>query len=260
MLRHVEQLFTSTERIIRKEIKAIPDGIYRGQSIAYYDGVREGSEMTIKLAVSIEGDEVTFDFTGSSEQTPGFVNAPYSATASAVMLTFLMLLNPDIAHNDGLHRPLKIVNPVGSFLNAAYPAATTFGNSITGPTCDAIFRAFAGALPDMVSAGWNRSLNFVIVGKDPRHEMKNYVDILFLALKGGSGATKNCDGFDHIGLINCAGGLQDQDYEMFEIQDPHQLLKHEFLAHSAGPGKGRRRDLRRTDFGRSGKNRLWRGC
>ncbi len=236
---HVDHLFNSTERIIRKEIKAIPDGTYNGESTVFYDGVREGSEMTIKLAVTIMGDEVTFDFTGSSPQTPGFVNAPFSATASAVMLTFLMLINPDIPHNDGLHRPLKIINPVGSFLNAAYPAATTFGNSITGPTSDAIFRAFAGALPGMVSAGWNRSLNFVTVGKDPRHSLRNYVDILFLALKGGSGATKNADGFDHIGLINCAGGLQDQDYEMFEIQNPHLLLKHEFLALSAGPGKWR---------------------
>ncbi len=239
LLRHVEHLFTSTEQIIRKEIEAIPDGTYNGESTVYYDGIREGSEMTIKLVVTISGDEVTFDFTGSSPQTPGFVNAPFSATASAVMLTFLMLINPDIPHNDGLRRPLNIVNPLGSFLNAAYPAATTFGNSITGPTSDAIFRAFAGALPAMVSAGWNRSLNFVIVGKDPRHELRNYVDILFLALKGGSGASENADGFDHIGLINCAGGLRDQDYEMFEIQNPHLLLKHEFLAHSAGAGKWR---------------------
>ncbi|MBZ0217221.1 MAG: hydantoinase B/oxoprolinase family protein [Fimbriimonadaceae bacterium] len=239
MQSHIEHLFASTERIIRKEIEAIPDGTYVGESIAFYDGVRDGSEMNIKLAVTIKGDEVTFDFTGSSPQTPGFVNAPFSATASAVMLTFLMLINPDIPHNDGLHRPLKIINPVGSFLNAAYPAATTFGNSITGPTSDAIFRAFADALPGMVSAGWNRSLNFVVVGKDPRHELRSYVDILFLALKGGSGATENADGFDHIGLINCAGGLQDQDYEMFEIQNPHLLLKHELLANSAGPGKWR---------------------
>ena len=65
--------------------------------------------MKINLVVTVKGDEVTFDFTGSSPQTPGFVNAPYSATASALMLTFLMLINPDIPHNAGLLRPLKIV-------------------------------------------------------------------------------------------------------------------------------------------------------
>jgi len=239
MLAHIDELFQSTERMIRKEIADLPDGTYEGKSTVYYDGVRDGSEMTIRLAVTVKGDEVTFDFTGTDPQTPGFVNAPFSSTASAVMLTFLMLINPDIPHNDGIVRPINIVNPEGSFLNAAYPAATTFGNSICGPTSDAIFRAFAQALPGMVSAGWNRSMNFAIVGKDPRHGLRPYVDILFLALKGGSGATAGADGYDHIGLINCAGGLLAQDYEMFEIQDPHVLVKHEYWTDSAGPGHWR---------------------
>jgi N-methylhydantoinase B len=58
-----------------------------------------------------------------------------------------MLINPDIPHNAGMLRPIHIVNPGGSFLSARFPAATTFGNSITGPTCDALFRAFSQALP-----------------------------------------------------------------------------------------------------------------
>jgi N-methylhydantoinase B len=236
--RLLEQLFDSTEGMVRKEIKAIPDGSYRGESWAFYDGVTEGSKMKINLTVSVRGDEVTFDFTGSSPQTPGFVNAPYSASASALMLTFLMLINPDIPHNAGLLRPIRIVNPEGSFLNARFPAATTFGNSLTGPTSDAIFRAFSQALPKMVTAGWNRFLGFAVSGHDPRHD-RPYVDILFLSLKGGSGGTWGADGYDHIGLINCAGGILAQDYEMFEIHDPHFLLKHEYLADSAGAGRWR---------------------
>jgi len=239
---HVEQLFNSTETMVRKEIAAIPDGVYNGRSIAFYDGVTDGSRMNIELKVTVAGENVTFDFTGTSPQTPGFVNAPYAATASAVMLTFLMLINPDIPHNDGLLRPIKIVNPEGSFLNARFPAATTFGNSITGPTSDAIFRAFAQCLPKMVTAGWNRFLGCVITGKDPRPRFGRggtYVDILFLALKGGSGGTYGADGYDHIGLINCAGGILAQDYEMFEIQNPHLLRKHEYWADSAGAGRWR---------------------
>lgn len=234
----LERLFDSTESMARKEIRAIPDGTYRGESWAFYDGVTEGSKMKIALAVTVRGDEVTFDFTGSSPQTPGFVNAPYSATASALLLTFLMLINPDIPHNDGILRPIRIVNPEGSFLNARFPAATTFGNSLTGPTSDAIFRAFSQALPKMVTAGWNRFLGFAVSGHDPRHD-RPYVDILFLSLKGGSGAAWGADGYDHIGLINCAGGILAQDYEMFEIHDPHFLVKHEYLADSAGAGRWR---------------------
>ena len=236
--RLLEHLFDSTESMVRKEIRAIPGGTYRGESWAFYDGVTEGSKMKINLAVTVRGEEVTFDFTGSSPQTPGFVNAPHSATASALMLTFLMLINPDIPHNAGLLRPIRIVNPEGSFLNARFPAATTFGNSLTGPTSDAIFRAFSQALPKTVTAGWNRFLGFAVSGHDPRHD-RPYVDILFLSLKGGSGATWGADGYDHIGLINCAGGILAQDYEMFEIHDPHFLLKHEYLADSAGAGRWR---------------------
>jgi len=231
-------LFDASERIVRREISAIADGVYHGESWAFYDGVNEGSRMKIRLAVHVEGDMLSFDFTGSSPQTPGFVNAPAAATASALLLTFLMLIDPDVPHNAGLLRPIRIVNPEGSFLNARYPAATTFGNSITGPISDAIFRAFAEALPKMVSAGWNRMLGFTVTGNDPRRG-RPYVDILFLALKGGSGATWNADGYDHIGLINCAGGILAQDYEMFEIHDPHRLLRHEYATDSAGAGRWR---------------------
>lgn len=235
---HVEYLFDVTERMVRKEIQEIPDGTYHADSIVYYDGIHEGSKMTINLDVVVKGEEITFDFTGSSPQTEGFVNAPYAATASAVLLTFLMLINPDIPHNDGILRPIHIVNPEGSFLNARFPAATTFGNSITGPNSDAVFKAMSGALPRRVTAGWNRFLGFTVTGWDPRKK-RPYVDILFLALKGGSGGTWMADGYDHIGLINCAGGILAQDYEMFEIHDPHLLAKHEYLKDSAGPGQWR---------------------
>ena len=249
----LEHLFDSTEKMVRKEIAAIPDGTYRGESWAFYDGVTDGTKMKINLAVTVKGNEVTFDFTGSSPQTPGFVNAPHSATASALLLTFLMLIKPDIPHNAGILRPIRIVNPEGSFLNAKFPAATTFGNSITGPTSDAIFRAFSQALPKMVTAGWNRFLGFAVSGHDLRHDSP-YVDILFLSLKGGSGGTWMADGYDHIGLINCAGGILAQDYEMFEIHDPHFLLKHEYLPDSAGAGRWRGGLGVETQFVMNGEN------
>jgi N-methylhydantoinase B len=249
----IDYLFAASERIVRREISAITDGVYLGESWVFYDGVNDNSRMKINLAVHVVGDEVSFDFSGSSPQTPGFVNAPAAATASALLLTFLMLINPDVPHNAGLLRPIKVVNPEGSFLNASYPAATTFGNSITGPISDAIFRAFADALPKMVTAGWNRMMGFTITGHDPRHE-RPYVDILFLALKGGSGGTWNADGYSHIGLINCAGGIQAQDYEMFEIHDPHRLVRHEYAIDSAGPGRWRGGLGVETEFVIDGEN------
>jgi N-methylhydantoinase B len=203
--------------------------------------------------VIVAGESLTFDFTGSAPQTPGFVNAPYAATASALMLTFLMLIEPDIPHNAGIARRIRIVNPEGSFLNAAFPAATTFGNSITGPTSDAILKAFAQAVPKMVTAGWNRFLGFAVTGRDPRSG-RDFVDILFLSLKGGSGATWQADGYDHIGLINCAGGIAAQDYEMFELHNPHLLARHEYLIDSAGAGQWRGGLGVETEFRIDGEN------
>ena len=60
-----------------------------------------------------------------------------------------------------------------------------------------------------------------------------------MGLKGGSGAMQGCDGYDHIGMIDASGGVLDQDYEMFEQQTPHRLIKHELLADSAGAGQWR---------------------
>jgi len=92
-----------------------------------------------------------------------------------------------------------------------------------------------------------------LTGHDPRKDAP-FVDILFLALKGGSGATWQADGYDHIGLINCAGGILAQDYEMFEIHDPHFLLKHEYLPDSAGPGRWRGGLGVETEFEIRGEN------
>jgi N-methylhydantoinase B len=235
---HIQFLFDSTEKIMRSEIEAIPNGAYPGESYVYYDGFHEGSKFKIQVMITVKGSDIHFDYTGTDPQTEGFVNAPYAASVSAIVLTFLMLVNPDMPHNDGILRPIHIHIPEGTFLNVKFPGASTFGNSITGPHSDAILKSLSKALPQRVTAGWNRMLAFAISGKDPRKGAP-YVDILFNALKGGSGATYGFDGYDHIGLINCAGGILAQDPEMFELTTPHILLKHEYVMDSAGAGQWR---------------------
>jgi N-methylhydantoinase B len=148
------------------------------------------------------------------------------------------MVNPDIPHNQGMVQPLEIIIPEGTILNAAYPAATTYGNHLCPPNADAIARALETVIPERVSAGWNHLLCSLSTGLDPRKDTK-YVDICFMGLKGGSGAMKGVDGYDHIGMIDASGGLLDQDYEMFEQQTPHHLHKHEYLLDSAGCGQWR---------------------
>ncbi len=235
---HKEALFAAAKEMMQAEIRSIPNGTYTGEAKVYFDGHNPGSVYTIRVKIIVGDDCVTFDYSDTDDQTTGFVNGTYTSSASATVLTFLQMVNPDIPHNEGMIEPLEIIIPEGTLLNAAYPAATTFGNHLCPPNADAIIRALAPVIPDRVTAGWNNLLCSLTTGHHPIRD-DTYVDILFMGLKGGSGATSQTDGYDHIGMIDASGGILDQDYEMFEQMTPHRLLKHEYLEDSAGPGEHR---------------------
>ena len=235
---HKEALFDATRRMMEAEIGKIPNGRYSGEGRIYYDGRHEGTTFTIRVDIDVEDRKIRFDYSRTDAQTNGFVNGTFTSSASATILTLLQMINPDIPHNEGMVEPIEIVIPEGTVLNASYPKATTFGNHLCPPNADAIQRALAPALPDRVTAGWNNLLCSLTTGIDPEKNDK-YVDIGFMGLKGGSGAMHGTDGYDHIGMIDASGGLLDQDYEMFEQQTPHLLLRHEYLPDSAGAGQWR---------------------
>lgn len=235
---HKLALFDSTEKMMRSEIKNIPNGIYTGGSMVYYDGKHKGSKFPILTEITVNNEEIIFDFSKSSPQTKGFVNGTYTSSCSAITLTFLQMVNPNIPHNEGMIKPLKYIVPEGTILNASYPAATTFGNHLCPQIADAIFKALGSAIPEKVTAGWNHLLCSLFTGNHPQTG-KKYVDICFLGMKGGSGAMKGDDGYDHIGMIDASGGVLDQDYEMYEQQTPHRIVQHEYLCDSGGAGQWR---------------------
>ena len=235
---HKLALFDATRRMMEAEIGGIPNGRYSGEGYVYYDGRHEGSKFTIRVDIEVGDRKIRFDYSRTDAQTNGFVNGTFTSSASATILTLLQMVNPDIPHNEGMLEAIEIVIPEGTILNASYPKATTFGNHLCPPNADAIQRALAPVLPDRVTAGWNNLLCSLTTGIDPEKQDK-YVDIGFMGLKGGSGAMRGVDGYDHIGMIDASGGLLDQDYEMFEQQTPHRLLRHEYLPDSAGAGEWR---------------------
>ncbi len=235
---HKQELFNSTETMMQSEIALVPNGKYEGSSMVYYDGKHPGSKFEIKAIITVKDEEIIFDFSETSPQTNGFVNGTYTSSCSAITLTFLQMVNPNIPHNQGMIRPLTYIVPEGTILNASYPKATTFGNHLCPQVADSIFKALGPAMPGRVTAGWNHLLCSLFTGDHPRTNEK-YVDICFMGLKGGSGALEGDDGYDHIGMIDASGGLLDQDYEMYEQQTPHLILKHEYLTNSGGVGKWR---------------------
>ncbi|HUU82257.1 MAG TPA: hydantoinase B/oxoprolinase family protein [Phycisphaerae bacterium] len=235
---HKQALFQATRKMMEAEIASIPNGEYRGESTIYYDGKNKGKQYKIRVKITVADKRITFDYADTDAQSNAFVNGTYTSSASAAVLTFLQMVNPGIPHNQGMVEPIDILIPEGTILNAAFPAATTYGNHLCPPNADAIARALSPVVPERVTAGWNHLLCSLTTGTDPRSNDK-YVDICFMGLKGGSGAVRGTDGYDHIGMIDASGGLLDQDYEMFEQQTPHRLIRHEYLRDSAGAGQWR---------------------
>ncbi len=235
---HKAALFEASRKMVEAEIAQIPNGTYSGEGMVYFDGHNEGTKFTIRVDITVSDDKISFDYSKTDNQTDGFVNGTFTSSASATILTFLQMVNPDIPHNEGMVKPIEMIIPEGTILNAKYPKATTFGNHLCPPNADAIIRALAPVIPDRVTAGWNNLLCSLTTGEDPGNG-EPYVDIGFMGLKGGSGAMKGTDGYDHIGMIDASGGILDQDYEMFEQTTPHLLTKHEYIADSGGAGEWR---------------------
>lgn len=235
---HTEELMAATERRTRSEIAAIPDGVYTGESFLFDDGVHRGVRRRIQVTVTVQGDEIRFDFTGTDPMTPGYANSPLHASTSGLILAFLMLIDPDIPHNEGLLRPVQMHFPPGSMLNCTLPHATTYGNHLTHQIANAVHRAMARAVPERVTAGWGPALINVPSGTDPRRG-RRYVDFCLFGCKGGSGGTYGADGYDHIGTIMTGGALAAADPEMHELQNPHLIEHYEYWPDSAGAGQWR---------------------
>jgi N-methylhydantoinase B len=235
---HKRALFDATQKMMQAELRTIPNGEYTGEGMVYFDGHHDGSEFTIRVRIEVADEHIRFDYSETDAQTNGFVNGTFTSSASATILTLLQMVNPEIPHNEGMIRPIDIVIPEGTVLNASYPKATTFGNHLCPPNADAIIRALAPVIPDRITAGWNNLLCSLTTGMDDEKD-EAYVDIGFMGLKGGSGAMAGTDGYDHIGMIDASGGVLDQDYEMFEQQTPHRLTRHEYITDSGGAGQWR---------------------
>jgi N-methylhydantoinase B len=231
----VTGLYDSTEVMMRAEIARIPDGVYEGAGHFYFDGINEGKQ-SIFLRLTVKGEEMDLDYTGTSPQSQSYCNAPLGS-AIAGTLTFLsMLIDPLLPHNEGMFRPIRLIMPEGSLLNPRPPAATYYGNFMSAVNAEAMMQAFGQVVPERVTAGWTRPMSLQITAFDPRRG-RWYGDIDFISLKGGSGATEGMDGWNN-GPIFGVSTLTN-DYEFFELQDPHTLLEHEFKRDSSGSGKWR---------------------
>lgn len=234
---HSAALLDATDQMMRNAIRAIPDGTYEGESIINTDADGTLRQYRVQVTITVQDDEIWLDYTGTSPQASGYTNAAFGSSASATIMALLMLVESEMPHNDGMMRPIHLNIPKGTILNCEFPAACFYGNFMSIQNVEAIMSAMAQALPERVTAAWNRAYDIRTSGVD-RRSQELYHDIHFLGLKGGAGALSGMDGYNQGAPVFCPA-LRTHDYELNEVQDPHFLLKHEYLTDSAGAGTWR---------------------
>jgi N-methylhydantoinase B len=233
----IDHLVTVSEARTRDEIRKMPNGVFRTERLIDNHGLSD-DEIAIKLRLEIADDEIEFDFEGSSPQVQGYVNSPYSNTVAASYLALFSCIDPAIAMNEGSTRPIRVVAPEGSVVNAVEPAATTL---CTVSTAEAIaecgWLALAEAVPEQSNAIWARWFGATSMGDNPRTG-RPFADIHFMG-KGGGGATHGYDGWDHLGSVICLGGVRAPDPELHELGAPFTVLRYGYLPESFGAGTWR---------------------
>lgn len=237
---HMEYVLVSSEKQVRAELARWPDGVYHGESYMVSDGFDPTKKYRVAVKVTVEGDEITFDFSETDDQAPGITNMPEASAMGAIRIAFLMLLaagDLKIPTNQGLFAPVHTKFREGSLLSPRFPAASIFGNQMCDEVVECIMIAMRDALPDRVTAGWNQFLCTALTGVDPR----NYEPFVMFTVfqRNGPGAMQGHDGWNAFGFTGTAGQMRSPDPEMFELTTPHFMEYCELLPDSAGAGQWR---------------------
>jgi N-methylhydantoinase B/oxoprolinase/acetone carboxylase alpha subunit len=157
------------ERVLRSTIAEIPDGTYRFEDFLDNDGFSP-EPIFIRVAIRINGDSAEVDFTGTDLQTGGGVNANLAITLSATLYAFRCLVEEDVLYNSGISRPIRVIAPAGTVVNALHPSAVAGGNvEASQRITDVVLGALSQALPQTIPAASQGTMNNVTLGGvDPR--------------------------------------------------------------------------------------------
>src|SRR5207302_1914216 len=189
---HIDALIAYAERIARATIEAIPDGHYEFIDHLDNDGFSD-EPVPITAVVTVQGDTITVDFTGSAQQTRGNVNAVAAVAKSATYYVVRCLMPEDAPMNHGTFAPVTVIAPEGTVVNARQPAAVAQGNVETSQRItDVVFGALATALPEIDPAASQGTMNNITaVAIEPRtgHSFAYYDP-----MGGAMGARPGLDG------------------------------------------------------------------
>jgi N-methylhydantoinase B len=189
----VGELIQRAERQMRSYIAEIPDGAYHFTDYADNDGI-DDVPIAIELELTVRGDEMTIDFTGTSPTVRGPLNIGRSTTISTCYVA-LKHVFPDVPINGGTFRPARIIVPPGTVVSAQYPAASGGYMEIVGRVLDCMFGALAQAIPERVPAAPFGTTGVVSIGGRLPDSDQYFVGVF--PYPGGYGATAQGDGLVH---------------------------------------------------------------
>lgn len=211
----LRELIRQGEAATRTAIAAIPDGTWRYSDMLDNDGVDLDRPVPIEVAVSIAGDTLTIDFTGSSPQVRGPVNAAPAGVMAGAFFALRAVTGPDIPNNGGCFRPLRLVLPEGSVVNPRPPAAVNARTATVKVLTNAILGALAQALPERIPAA-NAGVSCIVAIGGRRADGSPWVMTEVVA--GGSGGSAFGPGVH--GISTDVSNTMNQPAEVLECDAP----------------------------------------
>lgn len=232
-----------SERMLRQEIAKIPDGVYETE-LGYLDddGRNYGKKLPITVKVIVEGDEITYDLTGSSPQVPTAYNCAFEGTtvSAFTFITRMMFLDEVafpvfVPQNEGMLKPLKVIAPEGTIFNPTYPAATFSRFSQVQRAVDLAMRALAPVIPERVTAGNSAHIHFMSYSgwNEKAGEYWVYLEVN----EGSYGARASSDGPDSVD--NLIANTRNNPIEELEWRFPMRTDRYELRDEPAAAGEFR---------------------
>ncbi|WP_245513657.1 hydantoinase B/oxoprolinase family protein [Mesorhizobium sp. M1D.F.Ca.ET.234.01.1.1] len=231
----MNELIGYTERIVRKSIEAIPDGVYSAEDFADTDGFSP-DPIKVKVTLTIAGSDITVDFAGSDPICKGSINSPFANTASAAYYSLQFFLAPHAPSNAGMFAPIKIVLPDNCWLNAKWPAPTIGCTTLaSSKITSAIWQALAKAIPERVTGSTCSECNWFV--STAVNKETGRADVFSDLPAGGWGGTPFNDGMSV--TMDPLGNCMNMAAETAELFFPIEYEAFELRKDSAGAGKFR---------------------
>ena len=243
---HMDALLNYSERLTRRAIASIPDGVYAVTDYMDDDG-QTSEPVPISVAVTVAGDRLTIDFTGTAPQRPGCINAPRAVTVSASLYVVRCVVGDDAPANQGCLRPVSVITPPASLVDPRPQRGVAGGNVETSQRItDVLLAALSQALPERIPAASQGTMNNMIIGGHDLSRDKPYV--YYETIGGGMGARPDQDGIS--GIHTHMTNTMNTPVEALEFAFPLRLKRYALRRGSGGAGQQRGGDglIRDVEF------------